>query len=185
MNAKISLFIICVEAIIYLLLYNLHECAFKYDKKYFSEGWGYKKISIEGGGGLLIGWGEFWQKNLRGGGLLVQKGWMFLQGDVKPTFEPHQYYCGNLPWEPVDECVGVAWISFFLVLNTCQMAKACFVFAILIRNFAIQWSPIFSTKNRAPLQMFSCKLYERYQNSCLISHLGRLLLAYETWTHNI
>ena len=184
MNAKISLFIICVEAIIYLLLYNLHECAFKYDKKYFSEGWGYKKISIEGGG-LLIGWGEFWQKNLRGGGLLVQKGWMFLQGDVKPTFEPHQYYCGNLPWEPVDECVGVAWISFFLVLNTCQMAKACFVFAILIRIFAIQWSPIFSTKNRAPLQMFSCKLYERYQNSCLISHLGRLLLAYETWTHNI
>ena len=30
MNAKISVFVICVEAIIYLLLYNLHECTFKY-----------------------------------------------------------------------------------------------------------------------------------------------------------
>ena len=30
MNAKISLFVICVEAIIYLLLYNLHGCAIKY-----------------------------------------------------------------------------------------------------------------------------------------------------------
>ena len=29
MNAKISVFVICVEAIIYLLLYNLHECTFK------------------------------------------------------------------------------------------------------------------------------------------------------------
>ena len=29
MNAKISLFIVYVEAIIYLLLYNLHDCAFK------------------------------------------------------------------------------------------------------------------------------------------------------------
>ena len=29
MNAKISVFIICVEAIIYLLLYNLHDCTFK------------------------------------------------------------------------------------------------------------------------------------------------------------
>ena len=28
MNAKISLFVICVEAIIYLLLYNLHDCTF-------------------------------------------------------------------------------------------------------------------------------------------------------------
>ena len=27
-NAKISLFVICVEAIIYLLLYNLHDCTF-------------------------------------------------------------------------------------------------------------------------------------------------------------
>ena len=26
MNAKISVFVICVEAIIYLLLYNLHDC---------------------------------------------------------------------------------------------------------------------------------------------------------------
>ena len=29
MNAKISVFAICVEAIIYLLLYNLHDCTFK------------------------------------------------------------------------------------------------------------------------------------------------------------
>ena len=29
MDAKISVFVICVEAIIYLLLYKLHECTFK------------------------------------------------------------------------------------------------------------------------------------------------------------
>ena len=29
MNAKISVFAICVEAIIYLLLYNLHDYTFK------------------------------------------------------------------------------------------------------------------------------------------------------------
>ena len=29
MNAKISVIIICVEAVIYLLLYNLHDCTFK------------------------------------------------------------------------------------------------------------------------------------------------------------
>ena len=29
MNAKISVLVICVEAIIYLLLYNLHDCTFK------------------------------------------------------------------------------------------------------------------------------------------------------------
>ena len=29
-NAKISVLVICVEAIIYLLLYNLHDCTFKY-----------------------------------------------------------------------------------------------------------------------------------------------------------
>ena len=28
MNAKISVFVICVEAIIYLLLYNLLDCTF-------------------------------------------------------------------------------------------------------------------------------------------------------------
>ena len=28
-NAKYSLFVICVEAIIYLSLYNLHDCTFK------------------------------------------------------------------------------------------------------------------------------------------------------------
>ena len=30
MNAKISVFVIRVETIIYLLLYNLHGCTFKY-----------------------------------------------------------------------------------------------------------------------------------------------------------
>ena len=29
MNAKISVFVICVETIIDLLLYNLHDCTFK------------------------------------------------------------------------------------------------------------------------------------------------------------
>ena len=29
MNAKISVFVICVETIIYLLLHNLHDCTFK------------------------------------------------------------------------------------------------------------------------------------------------------------
>ena len=29
MDAKISVFVICVEAIIYLLLYSLHDCTFK------------------------------------------------------------------------------------------------------------------------------------------------------------
>ena len=29
MNAKISVFVICVEAIMYALLYNLHDCTFK------------------------------------------------------------------------------------------------------------------------------------------------------------
>ena len=28
MNAKISVFVICIEAIIYLLLYTLHDCIF-------------------------------------------------------------------------------------------------------------------------------------------------------------
>ena len=28
MNAKISVFVICIEAIIYLLLRNLHDCTF-------------------------------------------------------------------------------------------------------------------------------------------------------------
>ena len=28
MNAKVSVFVICVEAIIYFLLYNLHDCTF-------------------------------------------------------------------------------------------------------------------------------------------------------------
>ena len=29
MNAKMSVFVICVEPIIYLSLYNLHDCTFK------------------------------------------------------------------------------------------------------------------------------------------------------------
>ena len=29
MNVTISVFVICVEAMIYLLLYNLHDCTFK------------------------------------------------------------------------------------------------------------------------------------------------------------
>ena len=32
MNARISVLVICVEAIIYLLLYNFHDCTFK-DKR--------------------------------------------------------------------------------------------------------------------------------------------------------
>ena len=32
MNAQISVFVICVEAIIYFLLYNLRDCTFKWDK---------------------------------------------------------------------------------------------------------------------------------------------------------
>ena len=33
MNAKISVSVICVEAIIYLLLYNLHDSTFKVESK--------------------------------------------------------------------------------------------------------------------------------------------------------
>ena len=33
MNAKIPVFVICVEVIICLLLYNLHDCTFNIDKK--------------------------------------------------------------------------------------------------------------------------------------------------------
>ena len=33
MNAKISVFVKCVEAIIYLLLDNLHDCTFKNNGK--------------------------------------------------------------------------------------------------------------------------------------------------------
>ena len=29
MNAKISVFVICFEGIIYMLLHNLHDCTFK------------------------------------------------------------------------------------------------------------------------------------------------------------
>ena len=33
MQMKISVFVICVEAIIYLLLYNLHDCNFNQPQK--------------------------------------------------------------------------------------------------------------------------------------------------------
>ena len=33
MNAKISVFVICVEAIVYLLLFDLYDCTFKEIKK--------------------------------------------------------------------------------------------------------------------------------------------------------
>ena len=33
MNAQISVFVICVEVIVYSLLYNLHHCTFKVRKK--------------------------------------------------------------------------------------------------------------------------------------------------------
>ena len=42
MNAKISVFCICVKAIIYLLLCNLHDCTFK--SKAICQ-WSYKNIS--------------------------------------------------------------------------------------------------------------------------------------------
>ena len=38
MNVKISVFINCVEAILYLLLYNLHNCTFK-DREILSHQW--------------------------------------------------------------------------------------------------------------------------------------------------
>ena len=37
MNAKIPVFDICFEATIYLLLYNLHDCAFKDIQKAFED----------------------------------------------------------------------------------------------------------------------------------------------------
>ena len=33
MDWKLSVFVICVEAIVYLLLYNLHDCTFKSEIK--------------------------------------------------------------------------------------------------------------------------------------------------------
>ena len=33
MNARISVFVICVETIIYLILYNLHDCTFNLASK--------------------------------------------------------------------------------------------------------------------------------------------------------
>ena len=43
MNAKISVFIICVEAIIYLLLFNLHDCTFKFSYRQERKLWEKRK----------------------------------------------------------------------------------------------------------------------------------------------
>ena len=45
MNAKISVFVICVETIIYLLLYNLHNCTFKYKKIFENSKWYFCQIT--------------------------------------------------------------------------------------------------------------------------------------------
>ena len=37
MNAKISVFVICVEAIIYLLLHNLHDCTFNMSNNMYED----------------------------------------------------------------------------------------------------------------------------------------------------
>ena len=37
MNPKLSVFVNGVEAIIYLLLYNLHDCTFKNEKRFTGE----------------------------------------------------------------------------------------------------------------------------------------------------
>ena len=34
MYVKISMFIICAEAIVHLLLYNLHDCTFKWNNSF-------------------------------------------------------------------------------------------------------------------------------------------------------
>ena len=46
MNVKISLFIICVEVIIYLLLYNLHDCTFKSHSKFSFENKDFCEIAM-------------------------------------------------------------------------------------------------------------------------------------------
>ena len=45
MNAKILMFFICVESIIYLLLYNLHDCTFKQYQNQAKNRVGYAIIS--------------------------------------------------------------------------------------------------------------------------------------------
>ena len=50
MNAKISVFVICVDAIIYLLLNNLYDCTFKANDNLFAKGiYLYFKKSLENG----------------------------------------------------------------------------------------------------------------------------------------
>ena len=43
MDAKISVFVICVKAIIYLLLYDLHDCTLSYIRQNMSK-YKYRKI---------------------------------------------------------------------------------------------------------------------------------------------
>ena len=44
MNAKVSVFVICVEAIVCLLLYNLHDCTFNFE--HVITGWVRVKFSF-------------------------------------------------------------------------------------------------------------------------------------------
>ena len=48
MNAKVLMFVICVESIIYLLLYNFHDCNFKQYQNQAKNRLGYAIISTEG-----------------------------------------------------------------------------------------------------------------------------------------
>ena len=58
MNAKISVFLICVRATIYLLLYNLHDCVFNPNKSGLFEG------SFFLGGGCQFDTPSYFKRNL-------------------------------------------------------------------------------------------------------------------------
>ena len=47
MNAKISVFAICIEAITYLLLYNLHDCTFKDFREHEKLKYKQNKLKVE------------------------------------------------------------------------------------------------------------------------------------------
>ena len=44
MNKKISVFVICVEAIIYLLLHHLYDCTFNLMEKHFPQNQKFQNI---------------------------------------------------------------------------------------------------------------------------------------------